>query len=266
MQTSEEVRRFLYDVAAGSKVILELVKEQAPEYYKSVKNRYEVQMSIYCNTQTGGHAEPTTRTIWISFIHSYPHELGHILIPTQSTETRYGEFWRNEGLCNYFNDIIAPTYARMKAYCRDMLGLCSKTGAAEGEVKTQNPENRKFWARVREIYLNNAEMPSSVEEFDLPLFLQAKAIAPLRYPEELKDSIWSWPRYKYNTGSVNKNTIGNELTYEQANSLAMYLIDRYSLSSFLDYCTEKANFDEAFGISYEEAKDAWLNALMSEIR
>lgn len=259
MQTAGEVRRFLYDAAAGPRAILEFVKEQAPEYHESLKNLYEGKMSIYCNTQRGGHAEPTTRTIWIPFIHSYPHELGHILIPPQSLKTRYEEFWRYEGLCNYLNEIIAPTYAMMKSYYWDLLVLYSKTGAAEGEGKTQNPENRKFWARVTEIYLNNAEMPSSVEELDMSLILQAKAIAPLRYPEELKDSMWCWPRYK--TSSVNKNTPGNEITDDQASSLTMYLIDQYTLRPFLDYCTEKASFDEAFGVSYEEAKEAWLEEL-----
>lgn len=40
----------------------------------------------------------------------------------------------------------------------------------------------------------------------------------------------------------------------------MYLIDRYSLSNYLRYCGE-ISFDEAFGVSYEEAKELWLEEL-----
>ena len=68
-------------------------------------------------------------------------------------------------------------------------------------------------------------------------------------------------------GSINywktRKTGGNELTYCQAYSFADYLIEEQGLSPFLKYCLEDTEFDEAFGLSYEEAKEGWMQKIFN---
>lgn len=260
IQTAEDVRHFLYDAAAGTKAILAFVKEQAPEFYETINNFYKGKLNIYCNTERTSRADYYQRAVWLQTGSAYPHEIGHILIPPPSDH--YSESsWHYQGICDYFSEILCPTYSQMNRYL-NALSLYGETGDAEGEGKSTNADYRKFMARVTEIYLNNAELPSSIEELDKRLFLQSQALVPMRYPDEVGGCVLSWPHYMAWGG---KNVQGNELTSLQGCSFAMYLIDQYSLSAYLRYCG-KISFDEAFGISYEQAKADWLDALMSEIR
>ena len=49
MQTAKDVRIFLYEAAAYSQSLLDLFREEAPDYYKTVKSRWEGQLNIFCN-------------------------------------------------------------------------------------------------------------------------------------------------------------------------------------------------------------------------
>lgn len=247
MQTAKDVRIFLYEAAAYSQSLLDLFREEAPDYYKTVKSRWEGQLNIFCNTGGGSYVQPTARKVKLQLSYAYMHELTHILHPTPKNIRYATEILPYEGLCEYVSSLF-PFYSNTRMCYEDVLCKYQHTGDAAGEGKSPNADNRKYWARVTEIYLANAAMPASIEEMDMALFIHAQVLAPMRYAEELKNSIWSSPLLRLDSDGF---------TSFQAGSFTGYLIRQSSLNTYLDYCAGIKTFEQAFGLSYEEAKENW---------
>lgn len=247
MQTAKDVRIFLYEAAAYSQSLLDLFREEAPDYYKTVKSRWEGQLNIFCNTGGGSYVQPTARKVKLQLSYAYMHELTHILHPTPKNIRYATEILPYEGLCEYVSSLF-PFYSNTRMCYEDVLCKYQHTGDAAGEGKSPNADNRKYWARVTEIYLANAAMPASIEEMDMALFIHAQVLAPMRYAEELKNSIWSSPLLRLDSDGF---------TSFQAGSFTGYLIRQSSLNTYLDYCAGIKTFEQAFGLSFEEAKENW---------
>lgn len=247
MQTARDVRIFLYEAAAYSQSLLDLFQEEAPDYYKIVKSRWEGQLNIFCNTGGGSYVQPTARKVKLQLSYAYMHELTHILHPTPKNIRYATEILPYEGLCEYVSSLF-PFYSNTRMCYEDVLCKYQHTGDAAGEGKSSNADNRKYWARVTEIYLANAEMPASIEEMDMALFIHAQVLAPMRYAEELKNSIWSSPLLRLDSDGF---------TSFQAGSFTGYLIRQSSLNTYLDYCAGVKTFEQAFGLSFEKAKENW---------
>lgn len=247
MQTAKDVRIFLYEAAAYSQSLLDLFREEAPDYYKTVKSRWEGQLNIFCNTGGGSYVQPTARKVKLQLSYTYMHELTHILHPTPKNIRYATEILPYEGLCEYVSSLF-PFYSNTRMCYEDVLCKYQHTGDAAGEGKSPNADNRKYWARVTEIYLANAAMPASIEEMDMALFIHAQVLAPMRYAEELKNSIWSSPLLRLDSDGF---------TSFQAGNFTGYLIRQSSLNTYLDYCAGIKTFEQAFGLSYEEAKENW---------
>lgn len=247
MQTAKDVRIFLYEAAAYSQSLLDLFREEAPDYYKTVKSRWEGELNIFCNTGGGSYVQPTARKVKLQLSYAYMHELTHILHPTPKNIRYATEILPYEGLCEYVSSLF-PFYSNTRMCYEDVLCKYQHTGDAAGEGKSPNADNRKYWARVTEIYLANAAMPASIEEMDMALFIHAQVLAPMRYAEELKNSIWSSPLLRLDSDGF---------TSFQAGSFTGYLIRQSSLNTYLDYCAGIKTFEQAFGLSYEEAKENW---------
>lgn len=247
MQTARDVRIFLYEAAAYSQSLLDLFQEEAPDYYKTVKSRWEGQLNIFCNTGGGSYVQPTARKVKLQLSYAYMHELTHILHPTPKNIRYATEILPYEGLCEYVSSLF-PFYSNTRMCYEDVLCKYQHTGDAAGEGKSSNADNRKYWARVTEIYLANAEMPASIEEMDMALFIHAQVLAPMRYAEELKNSVWSYPLDRLDSSGF---------TSFQAGNFTGYLIRQSSLNTYLDYCAGVKTFEQAFGLSFEEAKENW---------
>lgn len=256
LRTAADVRWFLYDAVAGTEEVLAWMEAQAPEYAEAARRRCDGKLSIYCGEGSGSFAVPSQRKIQLQLGYGFLHELGHILIPTRTDGGAFYPTWQYEGLCEYISYAVHPAQSLVDSYYHDIFCLYSETGAAEGEGKSPNADNRQFWASVTELYLNGAAMPGTADELNLPLFIAAMAKAPLCYQEALKNSVWSIP-----INDLYKQVEGNELTYAQAFCLADYLMERYSLKTYLAYCLEDQSFDEVFGMRYEEAKEAWMKGM-----
>lgn len=256
VQTAADVRLFLYDMAAGTQAVLDCIAEQAPEYAAAISNRGKIPLSIYCGNETGSFTDLSARVIQLKLGYGYLHEVGHNLIPTLKSMEHYSQLWKYEGLCNYFSFIVYPFHSYRKEFYHHV--LCAYPAVYDEKDNSKTP-NQKYWAHVAENYLSNASMPFSANDMDVPLFIGAMAKTAFQYQEELEESVWTWPLSASYTGLRNDN--GNELTSMQAACFAEYLIDRYSLTAYLDYCVKEPSFDKAFGVSYGQAKAAWLEEL-----
>lgn len=247
MQTARDVRIFLYEAAAYSQALLDLFREEAPDYYKIVKSRWEGQLNIFCNTGGGSYVQPGAGRVKLQLSYAYMHELTHMLHPTPEDIPYATEVWPYEGLCEYVSSLF-PFYSNTRMCYEDVLCKYQHTGDAAGEGKSSNADNRKYWARVTEIYLANAEMPASIEEMNMALFIHAQVLAPMRYAEELKNSVWSYPLDRLDSSGF---------TSFQAGNFTGYLIQQSSLNTYLDFCAGVKTFEHAFGLSFEEAKENW---------
>lgn len=247
MQTARDVRIFLYEAAAYSQALLDLFRAEAPDYYKIAKSCWEGKLNIFCNTGGGSYVQPAAGRVKLQLSYGYMHELTHILHHVPEGIRYATEVWPYEGLCEYVSSLF-PFYGYKRTCYEDVLCKYQHTGDAAGEGKSPNADNRKYWARVTEIYLANAEMPASIEEMDMALFMHAQVLAPMRYAEELKNSVWSYPLDRIDS---------HGFTSFQAGNFTGYLIRQSSLNTYLDYCAGVKTFEQAFGLSFEEAKENW---------
>lgn len=250
------MRRFLYDAEAGTRALLSFVKEQALDHYERISETAEKKLDVYCSDSGGSYGLYDQRKNQLQLSYGFLHELGHILVPSMQQSKGATTVWQYEGLCEYFSYVIHPAYSLKRSYTYDVLHLYGETGNAAGEGKSPNADNRAFWARVTESYLDNASLPETPEALHLPLFIRCMAEAASRYPQELMNSIWVTPIDPLRPGIP-----GNELTYAQVFCLISYLIDRYSLGTYLDYCAGYSNFEASFSMSYDDVKKLYMETI-----
>ena len=163
--------------------------------------------------------------------------------------TKNDNIWLSEGICNYFgkqlgfNDQIAASYMQLL------------TMAKQGYFDEQaNAGNAQYilYKRVYGDYTARGGKTDSVDTFDFRLYTDAHARV------ELDADTYKTLGYVYKL--VNKtdcNAVGNELSYEQATSLVLYLIDNYGIEKVLEaYRTQ--DIEIAFGKGYEDLKADWL--------
>ena len=142
-----------------------------------------------------------------------------------------------------FNDQIATSYMQLL------------TMAKQGYFDEQaNAGNAQYilYKKVYEDYTTRGGKMDSVDTFDFRLYTDAHERA------DLDADTYKTLGYVYKL--VNKtdcNGVGKELSYEQATSLVLYLIDNYGIEKVLGaYHTQ--DIETAFGKGYEELKADWL--------
>lgn len=258
MASAKDLRMFLYDMQAGPQAVLALVAEQAPERLEAVKTRYEGRMWVYCGSMDGSYTYVEGRNMHLQLSYAYLHELGHILFPTPKGANFYSQMWQYEAVCEYLCHSLHPAYAREKSYYE---ALYFYTDLHQIEDKTAN---QRFYVKLLDLYLRNAKMPEVYAEVDAALLNACTAAVPLIFPDAAPDSDWVRPVSDTYPGLRNIN--GNELTYQQAYTFAAWLIEKYSFAAYLDFCLEGMDFEAAFGMPYEVAKAAWLDAFLPAIQ
>ena len=182
--------------------------------------------------------------MYINDSYSTLHEAVHAMGITKNDN-----IWLSEGLCNYFgkslgfNDQIAASYMQLL------------TMAKQGYFDEQaNAGNAQYilYKRVYENYTAQGGKMDSVDTFDFRLYTDVNAKV------ELDADTYKTLGYAYKL--VNKadcNAVGNELSYEQATSMVLYLIDNYGIEKVLEaYRTQ--DVETAFGKGYEDLKADWL--------
>lgn len=254
MQSAKDLRMFLYDMLAGPQAVLALVAAESPAHLEAVKARYEGRMWVYCGSTDGSYTYVEGRNIYLQLSYGYLHELGHILFPTPRGANFYSQMWQYEGLCDYLSYTVYPTYARAKSYFG---ALYFYAGLDQIEDKTPN---QRFYVKLFDLYLRHAPMPKAYEEVDAALFNECMAAVPLVFPDAAPDSDWVHP--VSDIYPALHAIAGNELTYQQSYAFAAWLIREHSLKTYLGFCLEGLAFDAAFGMPYEGAKAAWLEAFL----
>ena len=185
--------------------------------------------------------------MYINDSYSTLHEAVHAMGITKNDN-----IWLSEGLCNYFgkslgfNDQIAASYMQLL------------TMAKQGYFDEQaNAGNAQYilYKRVYEDYTTRGGKIDSVTTFDFRLYTDAHARVEL----DTNTYRTLGEVYKF----VNKtdcNAVGNELSYEQATSLVLYLVDNYGIEKVLE-AYRSQDIENVFGKGYQDLKTNWLTYL-----
>ncbi|MBQ3490873.1 MAG: hypothetical protein IJA86_09820 [Clostridia bacterium] len=158
--------------------------------------------------------------------------------------TKNNNIWLSEGICNYFgislgfNDQIAES-------CIQILTM-AKQGYFDGNAQYI------LYKRLYEDYSARGGKMDSVDTFDFRLFtdVQARMELDTNTYKTLGDA------YKI-VEQTDCNAVGNELSYEQATSLVLYLVDTYGIEKVLE-AYHSQEIEAAFGKGYEDLKADWL--------
>ena len=182
--------------------------------------------------------------MYINDSYSTLHEAVHAMGITKNDN-----IWLSEGICNYFgkqlgfNDQIAASYMQLLTM--------AKQGYFDEQANAGNAQY-VLYKRVYEDYVARGGKMDSAGGFDFRLYTDVNAKV------ELDANTYKTLGYVYKI--VNKtdcNAVGSELSYEQATSFVLYLVDNYGIEKVLD-AYHSQDIVAAFGKGYEELKADWL--------
>ena len=244
LSTVKEVEVFLDKDAKGRVYLLNYLEQNAPNNFKFINK--DVKPEYYFLTASGFRGDTAGGSkinlgAPVHHLHEYTHTLTGISFGVD-------KLWMQEGIAEYLSRAIYPD--------NYMIQL-----EFEGITADHLPEESDYYANMMAYYKahGGAFLP---EVIDTKLYVDACAYASFNSVEKLP-SDRSTVGKQYSVASRHQGG-GNELSYNQASSFTGYLIDQFSLDTYLGYCigdqTTKT-FEEVFGITYEEAKEAWLNKL-----
>lgn len=252
MHTPAQVRRMLCERELAVEAIIAGVERDAPEFAPVLRQNYAAPITYEFNENGGNMTYTANRRIVLNNAGSIIHETVHMMTPCHMTRiSRYMDSWKVEGLAEYLTLTYYPWIGEREEGLRSL---------QEGYVwieSSQDPQELAFWKAVGEIYLQHAPMPMHPQEVNVKLWYRAT----LQVRRELGWPVTTVSGVYGNAGSASlEEMYGNELTYTEAEWLTCWLVERYGLPTFMYYCmdAEDVTFQEAFGMTYAEAKTLWL--------
>lgn len=250
MTTPAQVRMALCELEKGVDAILAGVQRDAPDWYPVLAKNYEAPIT-YEFAANGSYSTTywANRRIEVGAAISLIHETAHMLTPCKIDRiSRYMDQWKAEGIAEHLTLTYYPGFGEKE----EVWGYLQE----EAIRAIEDPDERAYWEKSKELYLQYAPMPETPEDVDVKLYLRADVVAVAELELELRtiSDVYA------GAGSASLEEMnGNELSYTEGEWLASYLIKRCGLSAFLHYCLDEGvSFEEAFGMSYAEAKADWL--------
>lgn len=250
MTTPRQVRQALCELELGVDVILAGVKQNAPDWYDRLAKNYEAPITYeFKENNNASVTHFTNRRVDVGAAVSLIHETAHMMTPCKIDRiSRYMDQWKAEAIAEYLTLTYYPCLSEKETVWNYL--------QEEAILALDDPEERAYWEKSREVYLRYAPLPQNPEDVNAELYWRADVMAIQELEMELRtiSDVYS------GAGSASLDEVnGNELSYIEGEWLASYLINRYGLSTFLHYCLDEGvTFAEAFGMPYQEAKADWL--------
>lgn len=253
MHTPAQVRRALCERELAVEAVIAGVERDAPEFAPVLRQNYAAPITYEFNEAGGNTTYTANRRITLNNAGSILHETMHMLTPcTVPRISRYMDSWKVEGLAEYLTLTYYPWVGEREEGLRSL---------QEGYVwieSAEDPQELAFWRAVGDVYLQHAPMPQTLQDVNIKLWYRAtlEVRYQLGFPVSTVSGVYG------NAGSASlEEMYGNELTYTEAEWLTCYLVDRYGLPAFMHYCMDEegVTFEEAFGMTYAEAKALWLS-------
>jgi hypothetical protein len=232
-------RQVLAETYVALNEILNYIKEYAPEYYQKSKANL-IGVNVFFDrpvySVTGGGYYPAEKEVRVSRYIDVVHELCHAILPNSNAHQ-----WRNEGFAEYASKIVS----KLSIY-RDKV---------EKDYHTIE-ENAIF---INEEYTEyRDEIIECIEtgDYDIERYkrISAKVLIKMREDGAPVESVYDNYVAQYTDVPKEENV---DLSYDEAMFFVEYLIKKYNLSKFLEYCCNENTFEEAFGVNFESAIQRW---------
>lgn len=245
METPNQVWAALCDLEVAVDAVFAGIKQDAPDWYPVLEKNYEGPITYEFGASEGYSVTYfANRRVSVGGAGSLIHETTHMMTPCQVGRiSRYMDQWKVEAIAEH----LTNTYHDGRVEQENIF-----TYLQDDYINAhESPEAQDFYRRTKQIYLENAPEPQNAADVRLSLWLRAAA---------LTGGLRSVGGVYTGAGSASLDEVnGNELSYAESEWLASYLINRHGLSAFLHYCMdEDVAFEDAFGMTYEEAKADWL--------
>ncbi|MCE5235511.1 MAG: hypothetical protein LLF87_05595 [Eubacteriales bacterium] len=267
--TPQYVMSFLYKAEADIQAVLNGIAKEAPAYLQTVLDNYEEPISVYCG-KSKSFAWPDQRKIEIADGKTFVHETVHLLFPYRVSYS--AAIWKYETIPHYLELLFTDIGDEDRAETYKLLTEDNWVEAYYGDdpqVRDHLEELTEYYALVKKIYSAYTGMPETPDDVDLITFYRSCGDAELyQYAVEGITLFRSTPLAELYPYAVVSGS-GNELTESELHSFREFLVMKYSLSNYIGFCLDELSFEDAFGMSYSEAKEAWtayVCAFVNDIR
>jgi len=261
METPQEVRAFMHEAMYGPKALIEGLRLDAPEYADYMEKNFTLPIKYYIESSEDqySYANWSLREIHLGLTGTVIHETMHVLTRVYAKAVGYYmDQWKVEGIAEYLTLKYWPSTGQKEALFRELTEFDCEPNADDTERDTAVKQAVRI---IRELYQEKNGIPASVEEMNAYEYVLASAKA-----DQLTD--WDWKSVGDAFNSLNSKNVSqrfvNGLTYNEVFSFTDYLIRTYSLDKFLAFCMGDAFFEEAYGLTYEEALEGWQTDLLGE--
>ena len=262
------VRAFLYESKIGLQKILDGIALESPEYLQAILDRYQNPIKVYYDPIQSNGSFPGYHTIKLSYSRHYLLYMMYYLTPPLSDDrpTYDVEYWKYDALSRYMNVSFYQAPGAKKYFYQNVQEYLSEyfDPAKSMDETEQSEEGYTYRLLLKYQEFCGASVENWMD-FDIGSYWDVIAwqhtLDRLANPSvelEWAPSIGSLRHWH------GRKSGGNELTFFQAYSFADYLIEAQGLSPFLQYCLEDTEFNEAFGLPYEDAKEAWMDAMQEK--
>ncbi len=160
--------------------------------------------------------------------------------------------WLTEGICNYFGKTLGFNSQIALSYIQIL--TMAKQGYFDDRANAGDKQ-AILYKKVYEDYTACGGTLDSVDTFDFRIYADVAARA------ELDSNEYTSLGEAYKIANKKEcNSVGEEISYDQATSLILYLEDTYGIQNLLEaYRTQ--NIESVFGKDYESLKSDWLEYL-----
>lgn len=248
LKNASDIELFLCKDKKGRECIYQYLEENVPTYLKDINKDKDLEYLFTQSKDAFSQVLPNGKII-LTIPPFHLHEYAHTIALTSSFSHATKQ-WMREGIAEYLRYIISPNDYEMELMISDMEEL----------NLIESPDLKEMWKDIWKYYkmyggnnkldIDNRKLyvdALAYGSFDSEIVFERSSFRPISQMYNIADEV---------------DSLGNELNYKQACSFASYLIEEYSLKSYFDCYyidddTDKS-FMEAFGVSYEEAKNNWL--------
>lgn len=240
--------RVLYHLSAGNtecEKILNYIKENAPESYDFVSERYAEALEYFVSDgETRTRCDVTGRKIYLLDPSEFVHETIHaITLRTNPTD----EAWIAEGVAEYLSRYVSRHVSDINN--RFYLSFTDKT--LTGSLAD-------FVNEVNSLYENNGGKFDNLNDFDFALLEKCIGETTLKngdYKSKIRFPYATDPIYEF-YACTSKD--GNVLTYPEAYAFTYYLIEEYGFDKVLGCCVNY-NLKNVFGSDYNALMNEFIN-------
>lgn len=238
----------LYFSTIGLRRMTEYLRENGLDEGLDTSRQFDYYMTF--NGSPYSKTVYATGNMYINDAYSTLHEAMHAMGIRKESD-----IWFTEGLCNYFGKVLG--FNDQIAASNIQILKMTEAGYFNESAKKGDAAALQAIAIYKDYVAHGGKMDSA-EGFDFRLYYDVRAKA------ELDSGKYETIGEAYKTNNNREcDSIGKELSYEQATSLVVYLVDKYGIDKVMEAYRADAPSD-VFGKDYESLKADWLADMNSK--